>query len=158
MENNKLAWLCSELGLAAVVESERGVVANRAAVMAGCELHPHTLEVALSALLRTPRLTPTVLDALARARAGETAPRCSHPMASARLLSTGGCALEPRTCAGRDRPESASASLEVQRRASLVDVAAAVSHEVANAVGAIAGWAQLASSRERRVRRTRRCA
>src|SRR5688572_18683043 len=71
MENNKLAWLCSELGLAAVVESERGVVANRAAMAAGCEQHPPTLDAALAALLGSSQLPPAALDALGRARAGE---------------------------------------------------------------------------------------
>jgi signal transduction histidine kinase len=147
MENNKLAWLCSELGLAAVVESERGVVANRAAVSAGCELHPHTLEQALTALLRTPQLTPTVLDALTRARGGETVATLLPPeglgQTAFRLVVA---PWSPGRAQAVVAPESVSSSLEVQRRASLVDVAAAVSHEVANAVGAIAGWAQLASA------------
>jgi signal transduction histidine kinase len=147
MENNKLAWLCSELGLAAVVESERGVVANRAAVTAGCEPHPPTLEVALSALLRTQQLTPSVIDAVARARAGEAVATMLSPdgvgQTAFRLVVA---PWSPGRAQAVVAPESMAPSLELTRRASLVDVAAAVSHEVANAVGAIAGWAQLASA------------
>lgn len=147
MENNKLAWLCSELGLAAVVESERGVVANRAAISAGCDMHPPTLESALATLLRAHQLPPSLLDALARARVGEATATLLPPnglgQAAYRLVAA---PWSPGRAQVVIAPESVDASLELSRRASMVDVAAAVSHEVANAVGAIAGWAQLASS------------
>jgi signal transduction histidine kinase len=148
MENNKLAWLCSELGLASVVESERGVVPNRAALGAGCEPHPSALEAALRDLLRVPSLPDAVTDVLRRARGGESA----VAVLAGDSLGQGAYRVVA-TAAGLGRAQvviaasSVDASLELSRRASLVDVAAAVSHEVANAVGAIAGWAQLASNR-----------
>ncbi|HEX6245073.1 MAG TPA: ATP-binding protein, partial [Polyangiales bacterium] len=147
MENNKLAWLCSELGLAAVVESERGVVANRAAMAAGCEQHPPTLEAALAALLGSTQLPPAAIDALSRARAGEISalllPPAGWGRTAFRLVAA---PWSPGSAQVVVAPESADSALELSRRASLVDVAAAVSHEVANAVGAIAGWAQLATT------------
>jgi signal transduction histidine kinase len=147
MENNKLAWLCSELGLAAVVESERGVVANRAAIAAGCELHPPSLEAALGALLGSSQLPPAAVDALTRARAGEISalllPPAGWGRTAFRLVTA---PWSPGQAQAVLAPETADSALELSRRASLVDVAAAVSHEVANAVGAIAGWAQLATS------------
>lgn len=147
MRRDELAWLCSELGLPAVVESEQGLVANRAAVAAGCDVRARTLETALQGLTHSSQLPNAVTDALARARAGEHAvamiagdglgQRAFRVLASP---SSPGCAQVVLAPSGVDT------SLEVSRRASLVDVAAAVSHEVANAVGAIAGWAQLASA------------
>lgn len=147
MERDKLAWLCSELGLPAVVESEQGLVANRAAIAAGCDVRARTLEAALLGLTRTSHLPSTVIDALSRARGGEHAVGLIFGdglgQGALRVLaspSSPGCAQVVVAAQGVD------ASLELSRRASLVDVAAAVSHEVANAVGAIAGWAQLAGS------------
>jgi signal transduction histidine kinase/ActR/RegA family two-component response regulator len=147
MENDKLAWLCSELGLSAVSESDFGVVPNRAAVQAGCGGHVLTLEGALHKLLNAAPLPGAVEEALARARAGVHA-AC---VLSGDALGRAGYRVVavphgPRRAHVIVAPAGIDASLELSRRASLVDVAAAVSHEVANAVGAIAGWAQLASS------------
>jgi signal transduction histidine kinase len=147
METTTLAWLCSELGLATVVESEHGVVANRAALAAGCEMHLSTLEAAVASLLRSSELPSGVHDVLARARAGEAAATLvagdSLGQGAYRVAAS---PLERGSVQVVVAPQSVDASLELSRRASLVDVAAAVSHEVANAVGAIAGWAQLASN------------
>ena len=147
MENDKLAWLCSELGLSAVSESDFGVVANRAAVQAGCGGHVYTLEAALLKLLHVTTLPSPVEEALARARSGMHA---ACVLAGDALGRAGYRVVLAPHSPGRAHvivaPAGIDASLELSRRASLVDVAAAISHELANAVGAIAGWAQLASS------------
>jgi signal transduction histidine kinase/ActR/RegA family two-component response regulator len=147
MENEKLAWLCSELGLSAVSESDFGVVPNRAAVQAGCGGHLLSLEAALHKLLHVTTLPSAVEEVLSRARtgvqavcvlSGDALGRAGYRVAAVPLgIGRAHVVVAP---AGID------ASLALSRRASLVDVAAAVSHELANAVGAIAGWAQLASS------------
>src|SRR5690349_7017453 len=120
MENNKLAWLCSELGLAAVVESERGVVANRAAIAAGCELHPPSLEAALGALLGSSQLPPAAVDALARARAGEISalllPPAGWGRTAFRLVTA---PWSPGQAQAVLAPETADSALELSRRASL---------------------------------------
>lgn len=147
MENEKLAWLCSELGLSAVSESDFGVVPNRTAVQAGCGGHVLTIEGALLKLLHATVLPKSVEEALVRARAG---------VPTACLLANDGIGRAgyrvvavphgPARAHVIVAPAGLDTSLSLSRRASLVDVAAAVSHELANAVGAIAGWAQLASS------------
>jgi signal transduction histidine kinase/ActR/RegA family two-component response regulator len=147
MENEKLAWLCSELGLSAVSESDFGVVPNRAAVQAGCGGHVLTLEGALLKLLHATTLPTPVAEALSRARSGVAA-AC---LLSGDALGRAGYRVVavPHGSARAHvivAPAGLDTSLSLSRRASLVDVAAAVSHELANAVGAIAGWAQLASS------------
>jgi two-component system cell cycle sensor histidine kinase/response regulator CckA len=147
MENEKLAWLCSELGLSALSESEFGVVPNRAASQAGCGASALTLETALHKLLHVKVLPSSVQEVVARARAGAS----SACVLNGDALGKAGYRViaVPRAPGRADvvvAPAGIDASLELSRRASLVDVAAAVSHELANAVGAIAGWAQLASS------------
>jgi signal transduction histidine kinase/ActR/RegA family two-component response regulator len=147
MENEKLAWLCSELGLSAVSESDFGVVPNRAAVQAGCGGHVLTLEGALLQLLHASVLPTAVAEALSRARSG-VATAC---LLSGDALGRAGYRVVavphgPARAHVIVAPAGLDTSLSLSRRASLVDVAAAVSHELANAVGAIAGWAQLASS------------
>jgi signal transduction histidine kinase/CheY-like chemotaxis protein len=158
MESDNLAWLCAELGLPAVMESELGVVGNRAAVAAGCEEPPVSLEAGVASLLRLgdrgeqrdrddgrSALGETLRDALARARAGE-AVSCvvggglEFGSSQLRVIATPHGAGRAHVVVA---PVGDASALELSRRASLVDVAAAVSHEVANAVGAIAGWAEL---------------
>jgi signal transduction histidine kinase len=145
MESDNLTWLCAELGLPAVMESDRGVVPNRAAIDAGCNEHPPSLEVALLSLVQLSSTDAQVSRALQLARSGE---------ASALTLGGNGGRRQRLIATPRGfgralvvlAAENEEASAELSRRASLVDVAAAVSHEVANAVAAIAGWAQLATT------------
>jgi two-component system cell cycle sensor histidine kinase/response regulator CckA len=148
MESDNLAWLCVELGLPAVMESELGAVGNRAAVAAGCEEHPASLEAGLAQLLQLNDLGDTLRDALARARTGEAV---ACVVGSGPELASG----QLRVIATPHGPQRAhvivasaflASGLELSRRAGLVDVAAAVAHEVANAVGAIAGWAELGAT------------
>lgn len=129
------------------MESERGVVPNRAAIAAGCNEHPPSLEVALLSLLQLSSTDLKVSRALQQARAGHAT--------AIDLAGDGTGVCQQRLIAapaGHGRAavvlsvEDTDSSAELKRRASLVDVAAAVSHEVANAVAAIAGWAQLATS------------
>lgn len=141
MENDNLTWLCAELGLPAVTEAVAGVVTNQPAQASGCAERASSLETALCTLLQCPELAVEVAADIAQARAGAASARVVNGPPATRLL------LLPLE-AGRVRaivaPEQLNASAEISRRASLVDVAAAVSHEVSNAVGAIAGWAELA--------------
>ena len=124
-----------------MLESERGVVPNRVAIEAGCNEHPPSLEVALLSLAQLSSTDARVSRALQLARSGESS-----------VISLAGARRLIATPHGPGRAlvvlasEQAEPSAELSRRASLVDVAAAVSHEVANAVAAIAGWAQLASA------------
>lgn len=147
MELTQFTWLCSELGLLAVAESDHGVVANHAAVTSGCDPRPASLEAGLRFLLRSSLLPVGLRNALTAARSG---------VAQAVQLSDNG--VGQAACrvlvlpAGPGRaqvglaPLALGTDLALTQRASMVDVAAAVSHEVANAVGAIAGWAQLAGT------------
>jgi signal transduction histidine kinase/CheY-like chemotaxis protein len=145
MESDNLAWLCVELGLPAVMESELGAVGNRAAIAAGCEGQLASLEAGLEKLLHVTDLGDTLRDAVARARAGE-AVSCvigSGPELAQSQLRVIATPHGPGCAHVIVAPASLAAGLELSRRAGLVDVAAAVAHEVANAVGAIAGWAEL---------------
>jgi signal transduction histidine kinase len=148
MESDNLAWLCVELGLPAVMESELGTVGNRAAVAAGCEGELSSLEAGLETLLQMRDLGDTLRDALARARAGE-AVSCvigSGPELAQSQLRVIATPHGPGRAHVIVAPVNLAAGLELSRRAGLVDVAAAVAHEVANAVGAIAGWAELGAA------------
>src|SRR4051794_13214255 len=71
MECDSLTWLCAELGIPAVMESDRGVVPNRAAIEAGCNEHPPSLEVALLSLVQLSSTDAEVSRALQQARAGQ---------------------------------------------------------------------------------------
>src|SRR5690606_26749163 len=101
----------------------------------------------LAAVLGSSQLPPAALDAIRRARSGEISalllPPAGWGRTAFRLVAA---PWSPGRAQVVVAPETADSALELSRRASLVDVAAAVSHEVANAVGAIAGWAQLANS------------
>ena len=143
MESDNLTWLCAELGLPAVVESERGVVPNRAAIDAGCNEHPPSLEVALLSLVQLSSTDAQVSRVLQLARAGH-ASAITLAGGSQRLIATPSGTGRAFVVLTSNEVDDAAA--ELSRRASLVDVAAAVSHEIANAVAAISGWAQLATS------------
>jgi signal transduction histidine kinase/CheY-like chemotaxis protein len=130
------------------MESELGAVGNRAAVMGGCEQSLTSLEAGLEALLQVNDLGETLRDAVARARAGE-AVSCvigSGPELAQSQLRVIATPHGPGRAHVIVAPANLASGLELSRRAGLVDVAAAVAHEVANAVGAIAGWAELGAA------------
>jgi two-component system cell cycle sensor histidine kinase/response regulator CckA len=133
-----LDWVAETLGLAVLREGERGEVqCNRAAqTLLGAPTCP-SLVMALEQVLGPELRGSALLDALARARRGERVELLGRDDARA-LLS----AHRP----GRAQLVVARGAAAAARNA---DLAANVSHELANALGAIAGWARLAREGER---------
>ncbi len=133
-----LDWVAETLGLAMLREGERGeVVCNAAAQEMLASTSCPSLVVALEQVLGDDHRGSSLLDALARARSGE----------KIELVGRDGV----RALLAAHRP--GRAQLVVARSAASVaktaDVAAGVSHELANALAAIAGWARLAQQGER---------
>lgn len=138
-------WFCSSLGLPFIAEQAEG----------GLELNAAAHDVlgtgafaSISAALRPllgDALDPAVLErALADARDG----------APAQLTLTQGLrVLLAPTAPGRAcavlAPQVALEGLALQRRALATDRSARISHELANALGAIAGWAAIAKDGQR---------
>ncbi len=164
MEHDDFDWLCGELELPVLEETEGGLLANPAAQVAlrhaerAVPLRHDELSLAaaarhLLALDSDGNDHAALADAIAAARRGErrtvrVGPTSqgrswrvlatpAHPEAGARTTLRG----EPDLSAIR---LTLAPCLPVAGRDGLVEVAAAVSHEVANAVGSIRGWADLA--------------
>lgn len=147
MKNEDLSWLCAELGLPALEETASGLLANSAAQAAleaaqADEAHGDVGGLAASAarIMGIDADDEALLDALASARRGEHGRAQVGPNARGqawRVLASplGDGARVRLTCAPRETKS---------RGEGWADVAAAVSHEVANAVGSIRGWAELA--------------
>jgi two-component system cell cycle sensor histidine kinase/response regulator CckA len=148
MELHDLTWIAGELGLPTLTEGPSGLIANRPALTALDDELPSTLELAAACLVGLSPYHPELADAIGRARRGESVSvmlaQDSSGVQGWRMTATPADAAD----AGLARLTFAPAGLEqaglVQRRAGLVDLAAAVSHEVANAMSAISGWAELA--------------
>jgi signal transduction histidine kinase/ActR/RegA family two-component response regulator len=143
MEAHDLTWIAGELGLPTLTEGPSGLIANGPAKAALEDELPSSIEMAASALVGLPPFHAELVGALERARRGETVtlkleetPAHEYRM----VASPAGHGFARLTIA----PSGLEQTAAVQRRASLVDVAAAVSHEVANAMSAIGGWAELA--------------
>lgn len=133
MEVDDLHWLCAELALPVLEETEHGVLANapaRAAVTPGASLSD-----ACAAILGVTTLPGALDTAISGARRGARERVSLDDAAPPRLV------LVTPSAPGLVRVTFAAPA--TQSRA-LIDVAAAVSHEVANAVGTIRGWADLA--------------
>lgn len=133
-----LDWVADTLGLAVLREGDHGEVQCNAPAqtLLGAPTCPSllaALEQVLGPELRAPALT----DAIARARRGE------HVELSGRDDVR---ALLGAHRAGRAQAVIARGAATAVRNA---DLAANVSHELANALGAIAGWARLAREGER---------
>ena len=136
MEHTQLTWLCDELGLVALFELPEGMLASVAAQAAGCPARPSSVELGVAALLDGSDRSAVVSRSVRRARLGEK-----------NSVALPGCTLGRLTVLplGSGRVAALLSKGEGERAPSaLSHVAAAVSHEVANAVGAIAGWATLA--------------
>jgi signal transduction histidine kinase/CheY-like chemotaxis protein len=133
-----LDWVADTLGLAVLREGDRGEVQcnGPAQKLLGAPTCP-SLVVALEQVLGPELRGSAAIDALARARSGEKL-ELAGPDDARALLS----AHRP----GRAQLVIARGSASAARNA---DVAANVSHELANALGAIAGWARLAQQGER---------
>jgi CheY-like chemotaxis protein/two-component sensor histidine kinase len=142
MKNDDLSWLCAELGLPVLEETAAGLSVNPAAQRA-LEQQGSEGEAGLAAsaalVMGIDADDEALLDALASARRGEHGRAEIGPNARGhawRVVATplGDSARVRLTCAPRlDKAGEG-----------WVEVAAAVSHEVANAVGSIRGWAELA--------------
>ncbi len=147
MRSEEVSWLADELGFPQLEESAAGLRANPAArsSLRDDEL-PRAIEHAAASIASTVPSDSNLASLLARARAGE---RCSELVGghgvSAHAWRVLASPAEPGYARLTFAPASLAQSGAVQRRAALVDVAAAVSHEVANAMSAITGWADLAS-------------
>ena len=137
-----LEWLCGNLGLPLIEEQpEGGLSLNGAArEMLGTGDFPNIL-AALGPLVGERVDVASVEASLAKARAGEM---------SELALVDGLRALVAPSPHGAGRacivfvPQRALDGVALQRRALASDRSARVSHELANALGAIAGWARLA--------------
>lgn len=133
-------WLCSNLGLPLIEETGEALEINAPArdiVGAGSFL---SIAAALRPLLGDDDTDGSRLQAaLQAARAGE--PRELTLSEGLRALITPG---KPGRACVVLAPEGALDGFALQRRALATDRAARVSHELANALGAIAGWARLA--------------
>ncbi len=143
MKPDDLTWLSTELGFPVLQEAEGRVLANAPALVALGGVPPVSLDDAARQLAGQACDPSTVRDAIDRARAGQRVSLllCADTEEAQRMLAWSG----PDGLRVTFAPAQSERIHETQRRASLVDVAAAVSHEVANAMGAIGGWADLAT-------------
>lgn len=135
-----IEWLCSNLGLPLIEERHEGGLRFNAAAhdMFGAALHSSLASV-LTPLLAERTGVATLEANLQKARLGEP---------SELKLTEGLRALAAQSSPGFAyvvlAPLGSLEDISLQRRAFATDRAARVSHELANAVGAIAGWARLA--------------
>lgn len=137
-----IRWVAHELRLAFLEEEESGTVAaNVHALEALGGEAPASLLAAAERLLGETQGAP-LEEALDRARAGE--PASFNPQPGVQLMAVPAGAN--RAAVLMTSQQSAVAE-SVQVKAAAADLAAGVSHEVANALSAIIGWAQV--SRER---------
>jgi CheY-like chemotaxis protein/anti-sigma regulatory factor (Ser/Thr protein kinase) len=149
MKNDDPSWLCAELGLPVLDETADGLVSNPAAQTALEEARsegngadePAGLAASAARIMGIDADDDALMDALATARRGEHGRAEVGPNLRGqkwRVLATplGDGARVRLTCAPREAGPGADRGW--------VEVAAAVSHEVANAVGSIRGWAELA--------------
>ncbi len=132
-------WLCGSLGLPLIEEAERGGLRLNAAA---AEILGPSKSQSLTAALRAMAADrePGVLERhVRRARLGERSEMALGNGLRA-LFSPAGT---KRACVVL-APALAIEHAALQRRALATDRSARVSHELANALGAIAGWARLA--------------
>lgn len=136
-----LEWLCGSLGLPLIEEQPEGVALNGAArEMLGTGDFP-TILAALGPLVGETVEAAEVESSLARARRGESGELAL--VDGLRALVAPAPQAQGRACVVF-APQRALDAVALQRRALASDRAARVSHELANALGAIAGWARLA--------------
>jgi signal transduction histidine kinase len=142
-------WLASELGFAELVETAAGVVANDAARVALEDAQGGDITAAICALTGRTDEQESLHELVCRARQGQ---RGTKVLSSRGLGQPGHRVVALSMAEGFARvtiiPLVWEEAESLQRRAGLVDLAAAVSHEVANAMAAIGGWAELAQRRD----------
>jgi two-component system cell cycle sensor histidine kinase/response regulator CckA len=145
MELHDLTWIAGEFGLPTLTERPSGIVANRPALDALHDELPPLMELALARLVGLGPFHPELTDALSRGRRGERVSLVLGPQGiAAQSWRVAVTPAGPGYATVMLAPHGMEQAGAVQRRAGLVDVAAAVSHEVANAMSAIGGWAELA--------------
>ena len=135
-----IEWLCSNLGLPLLEERpENGLRLNQAARdMLGAGQYS-SIATAVGPLIGN-RVDAATLEAtLHRARQGEASELTLSDALRALIAPAG-----PGLACVMLAPCEALDGLALQRRAFATDRSARVSHELANALGAIAGWARLA--------------
>jgi signal transduction histidine kinase len=135
-----IEWLCGNLGLPLIEERSDGELTlnDAARDMLGVGNYA-SISAALGPLLGDEINAATLQAALQRARQGE--PSELSLAEGLRAMVTPGD--EGRACVVL-APRGSLDGLALQRRALATDRSARVSHELANALGAIAGWAKLA--------------
>ncbi len=132
-------WLCGSLGLPLLEEDESGALRLNAAARdaLGTQASPRNLEAAIRPIAGDQ--AAAAVACVRRARQGERGELS---------FSHGLHALFVPAGAGRVQvilaPSPSVEDAALQRRALATDRSARVSHELANALGAIAGWARLA--------------
>lgn len=150
-ETDDFEWAAEIMALPVVQEASNGVLTcNSPAEELLRSAGPHGLDDAIAALVRVPRSNEGLREALRRARDGE---RVMFPQ---RNHGPWRVVLSPRSTGLRAIavPASLESNARLRLRASAADLIAGVSHEVANALGAVIGWTQLAQMQrdEREVR------
>lgn len=138
-----IRWLAHELRLALLVETPAGLEANVEALAALKGEPPHQLAAAATRLADTGDAdTAKLHDAIDAARAGGRTALEAHNGRSVLFLP-----LEDGGVAVLFGPTEGAVRKAMQAKAAAADLAAGVSHEVANALSAIVGWAQVARER-----------
>ncbi|MDB4972945.1 MAG: Sensor histidine kinase [Myxococcaceae bacterium] len=146
MKNDDLSWLAGELGLPVLEETSHGLLASQAA-LAALPASEAAINEAAAHIMSIAVDDAQLMSAIATARGGQRHSVRVGPNAqgqSFQLLATP--AAEAQRIRLTISPLSSQTATLAQAPAQhgLVEVAAAVSHEVANAVGIIRGWAELA--------------
>src|SRR5688500_7119353 len=139
-----LGWLADVLGLPlldAPVPPAKGLLAlNDAARRLSEQAKSTSLEATLAAIARVAEDDPGLRRLVAAAKRGDRACELLGPDRAIRALAfPEGLRLRILVA-----PATIAHSTEIQRRAAVADLAAGAAHELANALGAISGWAEIA--------------
>lgn len=146
MSLDDLEWFAAQSALPLVSETPEGtVVYNDAAAEVFDDAHPLSLEQAVEILLEgEPSLLHSAMEAIARARQGQA--QRLHEGATRWLLS-----FLPQ---GRGRarliatPRQWETPEVLEKRGMAAEMSAGVAHDVANALAAVGGWAEMAERSE----------
>jgi signal transduction histidine kinase len=136
-----IRWIANELRLALVEEETGRLTANVHALAALGGEAPTSLRDAAARLLGEAQ-SEAVEEIIERARAGE--PAAFRPRPGVQMLAF---PAGPERAAVLMSSGQSAVAESMQAKAAAADLAAGVSHEVANALSAIVGWAQVARER-----------
>jgi signal transduction histidine kinase/ActR/RegA family two-component response regulator len=140
---NALRWAADAAGLALIEIRPDTLDLNDAAVRAAGIVAPRDLHSALAAIVRCEPADPAIARILAAVDAPARAVELIGTPPSRVVVIPGGPGTP--TCV-LVAPAQIAQSAEIQRRAAVSDLAAGAAHELANSLGAIAGWAELAQT------------